>query len=213
MLPRCDAENPLLRVQRDEIISNQGTYAHINVCVNVGDVADIRPSFGNRKQMGGMRAGHRRTAEQPAFSTVSKSRLKAQNDSSWPSERSRLGVEARDELLSMLSEPELGCCCSEAALDVTVEEDVEDERVFSLKSVMITVTFPTVMASCWAVLRSTFFNLGLLNRSKATNVIPMYWDVQGSFSFDRIQEITKKNTNAVKFKPWTISDMNTVEHS
>lgn len=112
-----------------------------------------------------MRAGHRRTAEQPA-SPVSKSSLKAQNDSSWPSERSRLGVEARDELLSMLSEPELGCCCSEAALDVIVEEDVEDERVFSLKSVMITVTFPTVMASCWAVLRSTFFNLGLLTRSK-----------------------------------------------
>lgn len=81
-------------------------------------------------------------------------------------------MEARDELLSMLSEPELGCCCSEAALDVTVEEDVDDERVFSLKSVMMTVTFPTVMASCWAVLRSTFFNLGLLTRTKDTTVNP-----------------------------------------
>lgn len=74
----------------------------------------------------------------------------------------------------MLSEPELGCCCSEAALDVTVEEEVEDERVFSLKSVMITVTFPTVMASCWAVLRSTFFNLGLLTRINTTTIIPKY---------------------------------------
>lgn len=84
-----------------------------------------------------------------------------QNDSSCPTERSPLGVEARDEPLSMLSEPELWCCCSEPRLDVTVDEDVDEERVFSLKSVMITVTFPTVMASCWAVLRSTFFSLGL----------------------------------------------------
>lgn len=85
----------------------------------------------------------------------------AQNDSSCPTERSPFGVEARDEPLSMLSEPELWCCCSEPALDVTVDEDVEEERVFSLKSVMITVTLPTVMASCWAVLRSMFFSLGL----------------------------------------------------
>lgn len=84
-----------------------------------------------------------------------------QNDSSCPTERSPFGVEARDEPLSMLSEPELWCCCSEPALDVTVDEDVEEERVFSLKSVMITVTFPTVIANCWAVLRSMFFSLGL----------------------------------------------------
>lgn len=84
-----------------------------------------------------------------------------QNDSSCPTERSPLGVEARDEPLSMLSEPELWCCCSEPTLDVMVDEDVDEERVFSLKSVMITVTFPTVMASCWAVLRSMFFSLGL----------------------------------------------------
>lgn len=84
-----------------------------------------------------------------------------QNDSSCPTERSPLGVEARDEPLSMLSEPELWCCCSEPALDVMVDEDVEEERVFSLKSVMITVTFPTVIANCWAVLRSMFFSLGL----------------------------------------------------
>lgn len=74
--------------------------------------------------------------------------LGLQNDSSCPTERSPLGVEARDEPLSMLSEPELWCCCSEPTLDVMVDEDVDEERVFSLKSVMITVTFPTVMASC-----------------------------------------------------------------
>lgn len=84
-----------------------------------------------------------------------------QKDSSCPTDSSPLGVEARDEPLSMHSEPELWCCCSEPALDVTVEEDVEEERVFSLKSVMMTVTFPTVIASCWAVLLSIFFSLGL----------------------------------------------------
>lgn len=87
-----------------------------------------------------------------------------QKDSSCPMERSPLGVEARDEPLSMLSEPELWCCCSEPALDVMVDEDVDEERLFSLKSVMITVTLPTVMASCCAVLRSTFFSLGLRER-------------------------------------------------
>lgn len=74
---------------------------------------------------------------------------------------SLLGVEAREEPLSVLSELELKCCCSEPALDVTVDEEMEDERVFSLKSVMMTVTLPTVTASCWAELRSMFFSLGL----------------------------------------------------
>lgn len=93
-----------------------------------------------------------------------------QNDSSCPIERSPLGVEARDEPLSMLSEPELWCCCSEPTLDVMVDEDVDEERVFSLKSVIITVTFPTVMASCWAVLRSMFFSLGLWEGNKNVKV-------------------------------------------
>lgn len=75
------------------------------------------------------------------------------------------GVEERDEPLSVLSDPEpLWCCRSEPVLDVTVDEDVEEERVFSLKSVIITVTFPTVTASCCAVLLSTFFSLGLATR-------------------------------------------------
>lgn len=93
--------------------------------------------------------------------TKKNNRQDLQNDSSCPTERSPLGVEARDEPLSMLSEPELWCCCSEPALDVMVDEEVEEDRVFSLKSVMITVTFPTVMANCWAVLLSMFFSFGL----------------------------------------------------
>lgn len=105
-----------------------------------------------------------------------------QNDSSCPTDRSPLGVEARDEPLSMLSEPELWCCCSEPALDVMVDEDVEEERVFSLKSVMITVTFPTVIANCWAVLRSMFFSLGLRHidkkNKKNTNVNNQKWQPQ-----------------------------------
>lgn len=102
-----------------------------------------------------------------------------QNDSSCPTERSPFGVEARDEPLSMLSEPELWCCCSEAALDVMVDEEVDEERLFSLKSVMITVTLPTVMASCWAVLRSTFFSLGLEEKRRGYNrsVLTQDWIV------------------------------------
>lgn len=88
--------------------------------------------------------------------------MQFQKDSSFTADRSPLGVEEREEPLSVLSEPELlWCCCSEPALEVTVEEDVEEERVFSLKSVMMTVTLPTVTASCCAVLLSTFFSRGL----------------------------------------------------
>lgn len=75
---------------------------------------------------------------------------------------SPFGVEEREEPLSVLSDPELlWFCCSDPALEVTVDEDVEEERVFSLKSVIMTVTLPTVTASCCAVLRSTFFSRGL----------------------------------------------------
>lgn len=72
-----------------------------------------------------------------------------QRSSLCPEVRSLRGVEARDDPLSVLSELELRCCCSELPLlDVAVDEEVEEERVFSLKSVMMTVTLPTVMANC-----------------------------------------------------------------
>lgn len=72
-----------------------------------------------------------------------------QKDSSFTTDMSPLGVEEREEPLSVNSEPEpLWFCCSEPALEVTVEDEVEEERVFSLKSVIITVTLPTVTASC-----------------------------------------------------------------
>lgn len=75
---------------------------------------------------------------------------------------SPFGVEEREEPLSVLSDPELlWFCCSDPALEVTVDEDVEEERVFSLKSVIMTVTLPTVTANCCAVLLSTFFSRGL----------------------------------------------------
>lgn len=71
-----------------------------------------------------------------------------QSVSSCLAESSPLGVEARDEPRSVLSEPEVWFCWSEPTLDVTVDEEVDEERVFSLKSVMMTVTLPTVMANC-----------------------------------------------------------------
>lgn len=60
-------------------------------------------------------------------------------------------------LHSVLSELELWLCWSaEAAL---AEADMG--LTFSLKSVIITVRSPTVTSRCWALLLSTFFNLGL----------------------------------------------------
>lgn len=44
---------------------------------------------------------------------------------------------------------------------VLVEEVVEEDRCLGWNSVMMTVTLLTVTALCCAVLRSTFFNLGL----------------------------------------------------
>lgn len=72
-----------------------------------------------------------------------------QRSSLCPEVRSLRGVEAREDPLSVLSELELRCCCSELPLlEVAVDEEVEEERVFSLKSVMMTVTLPTVIANC-----------------------------------------------------------------
>lgn len=127
-------------------------------CVCLG-MMSIRPSFSKEKESGcdvRQGVGQRGSGGQPALGAP-----QCPEEGGVQKDRSPLGVEARDEPLSMLSEPELWCCCSDPALEVTVEEEVEEERIFSLKSVMITVTLPTVIASCWAVLRSTFFSLGL----------------------------------------------------
>ncbi|OBS71071.1 hypothetical protein A6R68_00395 [Neotoma lepida] len=60
-------------------------------------------------------------------------------DSSFTADMSPFGVEEREEPLSVLSDPELlWFCCSDPALEVTVEEDVDEDRVFSLKSVIMT---------------------------------------------------------------------------
>lgn len=89
---------------------------------------------------------------------------------------SPFGVEEREEPLSVLSDPELlWFCCSDPALEVTVDEDVEEERVFSLKSVIMTVTLPTVTASCCAVLRSTFFSRGLKATPQGKSLLNQVW--------------------------------------
>lgn len=100
---------------------------------------------------------------------VSQFHVQFQKDSSFTADISPFGVEEREEPLSVLSDPELlWFCCSDPALEVTVEEDVEEERVFSLKSVIMTVTLPTVTANCCAVLLSTFFSRGLKHAKEAT---------------------------------------------
>ena len=89
---------------------------------------------------------------------------------------SPFGVEEREEPLSVLSDPELlWFCCSDPALEVTVDEDVEEERVFSLKSVIMTVTLPTVTANCCAVLLSTFFSRGLKATAQGKSLLNQVW--------------------------------------
>lgn len=51
---------------------------------------------------------------------------------------------------------------------MALEEELEEGLVFSLKSVIITVKSPTVTSRCWALLLSTFFNLGLWSRDTET---------------------------------------------
>ena len=89
---------------------------------------------------------------------------------------SPFGVEEREEPLSVLSDPELlWFCCSDPALEVTVDEDVEEERVFSLKSVIMTVTLPTVTANCCAVLLSTSFSRGLKATAQGKSLLNQVW--------------------------------------
>lgn len=59
------------------------------------------------RNMGGRGEGGVKHWEGMGLKETKKKKDGAQNDSSCPTERSPLGVEARDEPLSMLSEPEL----------------------------------------------------------------------------------------------------------
>lgn len=78
-------------------------------------------------------------------------------------EPSPRGDDDLETALSVLSE--LDPLWLRRSADVAVEEDelVEEDKgfAFSLKSVMMTVRSPTVTSKCCALLRSTFFNLGL----------------------------------------------------
>lgn len=98
----------------------------------------------------------------------------SQWDSPLIDEPSTLGEEDRETPLSVLSEldPLWLCWSVEAELDV----EVGAALVFSLKSVIITVRSPTVTSRCWALLRSTFFNLGLI-------FLWLFFLIVGSFSF------------------------------
>jgi len=76
---------------------------------------------------------------------------------------SPLGEEARESPFSVFSELE-PLWLWRSAVD-TVLDDVagaDEGLAFSLKSVMMTVRSPTVTSRCWALLRSMFFNLGLV---------------------------------------------------
>lgn len=80
---------------------------------------------------------------------------------------SPLGEEERERPFSVFSELEpfwLWWSATDAALDDVAE--VDEGLAFSLKSVMMTVRSPTVTSRCWALLRSMFFNLGLVSLQK-----------------------------------------------
>ena len=77
------------------------------------------------------------------------------------------GEEERESPFSVFSELEpfwLWWSAEDAALDDVAE--VDEGLAFSLKSVMMTVRSPTVTSRCWALLRSMFFNLGLVSERK-----------------------------------------------
>lgn len=95
----------------------------------------------------------------------------AQWDSPLTELPSPRGEEEQERPFSVFSELEpfwLWWSAAEAALEDDAE--VDDGLAFSLKSVMMTVRSPTVTSRCWALLRSMFFNLGLMGQQKETNV-------------------------------------------
>lgn len=88
--------------------------------------------------------------------------------SQWDSPLTELpsprGDEERDRPRSVFSELfPFWLRWSEEAPTLDEEEaEVEEGLAFSLKSVMMTVRSPTVTSKCCALLRSMFFNLGLI---------------------------------------------------
>lgn len=81
------------------------------------------------------------------------------------------GEEERERPFSVFSELEpfwLWWSVADAALDDVAE--VDEGLAFSLKSVMMTVRSPTVTSRCWALLRSMFFNRGLVGQQKCRNI-------------------------------------------
>lgn len=80
---------------------------------------------------------------------------------------SPLGEEERESPFSVVSELEpfwLWWSADNVALEDVAE--VDEGLAFSLKSVMMTVRSPTVTSRCWALLRSMFFNLGLVGKTQ-----------------------------------------------
>lgn len=81
------------------------------------------------------------------------------------------GEEERERPFSVFSELEpfwLWWSVADAALEDVAE--VDEGLAFSLKSVMMTVRSPTVTSRCWALLRSMFFNRGLVGQQKCRNL-------------------------------------------
>lgn len=87
----------------------------------------------------------------------------AQWDSPLTELPSPLGEEERESPFSVVSELEpFWLWGSAAATALGGGAAVDVGLTFSLKSVMMTVRSPTVTSRCWALLRSMFFNLGLV---------------------------------------------------
>lgn len=75
------------------------------------------------------------------------------------------GEEERESPFSVFSELEPFWLWWSTTDDAALEDvaEVDEGLAFSLKSVMMTVRSPTVTSRCWALLRSMFFNLGLMD--------------------------------------------------
>lgn len=72
-----------------------------------------------------------------------------------------------------------------SAVDVAPDDvaEVDEGLAFSLKSVMMTVRSPTVTSRCWALLRSMFFNLGLVREQTQLGKVRIFKDYMFNFVF------------------------------